>query len=372
VRHQGRSIVSQARHPGSDDAVLPTRRPVKVTARAPRYMNHFTWLALMASALAGRVTAQDTCPAPNGRLLTVAPDVRLEVIEWGGAGEPLLFLSGMGGTAHAFDHFAPNFADRYRVAGMTRRGWGRSSRSPGYEYGSAVLVGDIVAVMDSLAMPAAHVVGSSFGGNEATLVAVQHPERVLSVTLLDSYDNSLAAGTFAGSDSLPSPTGSTPPGPPANLREMIDRDRALGGRQPVTELCATSRFAPDGRYLGPVSSDSVGGYTLFGAMRLAYSAVTQPVLAIFGTMRDVGDMFPEITTMDSADRARANVLAETVHREIDAGRLRLRRAVPSAHIVEISGADHAIFRSHPDLVIRTMRAFFAGIGDGTWVTTPSH
>jgi non-heme chloroperoxidase len=295
-------------------------------------------------------------------MVTVAPGVHVEVVEWSLGDEPLLFLSGMGQTAHAFDHFAPKFADRYRVAGITRRGWGRSSRSPGYEYGSAVLVGDIVAVMDSLAMPAAHVVGWSYGGNEATLLAVQHPERVLSVTLLDSYDNSLAAGTFVGSDSLPGPTGSTADGPPANLQQMIDRDRALGGRKPVTEVCATSRFAPDGRYLGPVSSDSVGGYTLFGATRLSYSAVIQPVLAIFGTMRDVHDMFPDVATMDSADRARANILAETVQREIDAGRLRLRRALPSADIVEIPGADHTIFRSHPELVIRAMRAFLARSG----------
>jgi pimeloyl-ACP methyl ester carboxylesterase len=130
-------------------------------------------------------------------------------------------------------------------------------------------------------------------------------------------------------------------------------------------LCATSRFAPDGRYLGPVSSDSVGGYTLFGAVRLAYSAVTPPLLAILGTMRRVEDMFPDVATMDSADRARATALATTVQREIEAGRVRLRRALPSAHIVEIPGADHAIFRSHPELVIRAMRAFFAEIGDGT-------
>ena len=103
----------------------------------------------------------------------------------------------------------------------------------------------------------------------------------------------------------------------------------------------------------------MGGYTWFGAVRLAYSAVTSPVLAIFGTMRGVEDMFPDVATMDLADRARANILAETVKRGIDAGRLRLRRALPSAHIVEIPGADHAIFRSHPERVIREMRAFLA-------------
>ncbi len=47
--------------------------------------------------------------------------------EWSRKGEPLLFLSGMGQTAHAYDEFAPAFADRYRVLGITRRGWGRSS-----------------------------------------------------------------------------------------------------------------------------------------------------------------------------------------------------------------------------------------------------
>jgi hypothetical protein len=133
----------------------------------------------------------------------------------------------------------------------------------------------------------------------------QYPARVLSLTLLDSYDNSLSAGTFAGSDSLPSPQGPGPTDPPADLTEMIARDHALGGREPVSELCATSRFGPDGRYIGPVSSsDSVGGYTLFGAMRLSYSAVTQPVLAILATMRDVRDLFPDIAMMNSADSAR--------------------------------------------------------------------
>ena len=323
-------------------------------------VNRVIWLVVTIGTYAGRVAAQDTCPTPSGRLLTVSPGVRVEVVEWSQRGEPLLFLSGMGRTAHAFDQFAPVFAGQYRVVGVTRRGWGRSSKSPGYEYGSAVLLRDILAVMDSLRVDAAHVAGWSFGGHEATLLAAQYPERVRSLILLDAYDNSLSAGTFAGSDSLPGPHGSGPAGPPANLQEMIARDRTLRGREPVSELCATSRFGPDGRYIGPVSSsDSVGGYTIFGAMRLSYSAVTQPVLAILATMRDVRDLFPDIAIMDSADRTRATILAETVQRELDAARARLRHALPSAHVVEIPGGDHAIFRSHPERVIQEMRAFLA-------------
>jgi pimeloyl-ACP methyl ester carboxylesterase len=325
-------------------------------------VSRFTLLAVTLNVFLGRVAAQEVCPAPGGRLVSVSPGVRVEVVEWSQAGEPLIFISGLGSTAHAFDAFAPVFADRYRALGITRRGWGRSSRSPGYEYGSAVLIADILAVMDSLAIPAAHLVGSSYGGDEATLLAVKYPERVLSLTLLDSYDNSLSAGTFAQSDSLEPPRPPRPPVPPSNLEEMIAQHRAAGGREPVTELCATSRFAPDGRYLGPVSSDSVGGYTLLGAERLPYSAVTQPVLAIYATMRGAEDMFPDLATMDSADRIRSTTLAMTVQREIDAGRARLRRALPSARVVEIPGADHAVFRTHPERVIQEMRAFLARHG----------
>jgi pimeloyl-ACP methyl ester carboxylesterase len=317
---------------------------------------------MIASSLAGRAAAQNACPAPLGRLIEVAPGVAVEVVEWSRHGEPLLFLSGLAKTAHAFDDFAPLLADRYRTVGITRRGWGRSSHGWRIGYDSPRLIADILAVMDSLALPAAHIVGWSYGGHEAVLLAAEHPGRVLSVILLDSYDNSPAAGTFAASDTLSGPDQPLPS--PTSLREMIERQRALGFPDPISEVCATSRFSSDGRYIGPVSSDSIGVYTTFGATRLAYSAVTQPLLAIYGTNTRVEDLFPAFGAMDSAGRARAMLVTAAVERETGAARLRLRRALPAAHLVEIAGANHAIFRSHPDRVLAAMRAFLAGVGPG--------
>lgn len=327
------------------------------------FIQRLVRLGMAASAFAGRTAAQETCPAPDGRLIAVAAGVSVEVVEWSHAGEPLLFLSGLSKTAHAFDDFASRFTDRYRAIGITRRGWGRSSHAALLDYDSRRLISDIVAVMDSLAVPTAHMVGWSFGGHEAVLLAAEHPERVLSVTLLDSYDNSLAAGTFVTSDTLPGPD-QPPSPPPADLREMLERRRALGFPDPVGELCATSRFAPDGTYIGPVSSDSVGGYTILGAARLSYSAVTQPLLGIYGTMTTVEDLFPTVEALDSAGRARATLVTLAVDRETAAARLRLRRALPSAHIVEIPGGHHAIFRSHPERVLSAMRKFLAGARPG--------
>ncbi len=40
-------------------------------------------------------------PSPHTvQFVTVEPDVKLEVLDWGGAGRPLVFLAGLGNTAH--------------------------------------------------------------------------------------------------------------------------------------------------------------------------------------------------------------------------------------------------------------------------------
>jgi len=60
--------------------------------------------------------------------VTVARDVRLEVLDWGGTGPALVFLAGYGNTGHVFDGFAPQFTRDHRVLAITRRGFGESSR----------------------------------------------------------------------------------------------------------------------------------------------------------------------------------------------------------------------------------------------------
>ena len=62
------------------------------------------------------------------QFVTVEPGVRLEVLDWGGFGTPLIFLAGAGNTAHNFDGFAPQFTAQHHVYGITRRGSGASSK----------------------------------------------------------------------------------------------------------------------------------------------------------------------------------------------------------------------------------------------------
>jgi pimeloyl-ACP methyl ester carboxylesterase len=85
----------------------------------------------------------------NITFITVDSAVRLEVLDWGGKGEPLLFLAGLGNTGHVFDDFAPQFTDQFHVLALTRRGFGSSSK-PATGYDPASLAKDILGIIDSL------------------------------------------------------------------------------------------------------------------------------------------------------------------------------------------------------------------------------
>jgi len=78
-------------------------------------------------------------PSPHSvRFVTVERDVRLEVLDWGGSGRPLVLLTGLGNDAHIYDNLAPKLAGTCHVYGITRRGFGASSApDPSVEGGIA-------------------------------------------------------------------------------------------------------------------------------------------------------------------------------------------------------------------------------------------
>src|SRR5229473_2585605 len=105
-------------------------------------------------------------PSPHSiRFVMVDRDVKLEVLDWGGSGRPLVFMAGLGNTAHIFDDFAPKLAGQYHVYGITRRGFGASS-TPASGYSADRLGDDVIAVIDSLKLNGAVLAGHSIAGEE--------------------------------------------------------------------------------------------------------------------------------------------------------------------------------------------------------------
>jgi 3-oxoadipate enol-lactonase len=105
--------------------------------------------------------------------------------ETSGQGAPLLLLHGLGSSARDWEHQAPVFAQRYRVVIPELRGHGRSEKPRG-PYSIPLFASDIADLLESLALAPVHVVGLSLGGFVAFQLAVDYPDLVRSLVVVNS------------------------------------------------------------------------------------------------------------------------------------------------------------------------------------------
>lgn len=116
------------------------------------------------------------------------------VYETAGQGEALLLLHGLGSRSEDWQLQLPAFVSRYRVVVADMRGHGRTSKPPG-PYSVPMMAADVLGLLDALGIDAAHVVGLSMGGMIAFQMAVDRPERVRSLVIVNSGP-ALVAHTF--------------------------------------------------------------------------------------------------------------------------------------------------------------------------------
>src|SRR5207249_10870094 len=98
-----------------------------------------------------------------------------------GSGDPLLLVMGLAADSAAWMFQVPDFARHHRTIVFDNRGVGRSAKPPG-PYTIHEMADDAVGLLDALGITRAHVVGVSMGGMIAQVVAITHPERVLTLT----------------------------------------------------------------------------------------------------------------------------------------------------------------------------------------------
>ena len=100
-----------------------------------------------------------------------------------GQGPPLLLLHGNGESINSFRYQIADFARHYQVIAVDTRDHGKSAATKGaltYD----LFAQDMVALLDALHVPAAHIVGWSDGGNTGLSLALHYPARVKSLVTM--------------------------------------------------------------------------------------------------------------------------------------------------------------------------------------------
>lgn len=97
-----------------------------------------------------------------------------------------VLLHGFPQDASAYDAVVPLLTGGgLRTRAPDQRGYGAGARPSGRRaYAVVELVDDVLALLDASGAPAAHVVGHDWGGAVAWVLAMRHPDRVASLTVL--------------------------------------------------------------------------------------------------------------------------------------------------------------------------------------------
>jgi haloacetate dehalogenase len=107
----------------------------------------------------------------------------------GGSGPPLLLLHGNPQTSAMWHKVAPRLAERFTVVATDLRGYGDSGKPPSTPdhapYAKRAMALDQVAVMRHLGHERFFVAGHDRGARVAYRMALDHPERVLRLAVLD-------------------------------------------------------------------------------------------------------------------------------------------------------------------------------------------
>ncbi len=271
------------------------------------------WVALAAFCV--------SCQTAQAQMMRIAANGGELEYSVRGSGEPVLLIHGTGVAAT----FAPTQADPalagYRVIRYHRRGFAGSSRTP-VPFSIADHAADARALLKALGVERAHIVGHSFGGSTALQLALDAPEVVHSLIVME-------------------PPLFDPASPPASFLEMEAQYRAGGG------LAAMDRFS--GLSYGP------NWRTLASRVPGGPDQVMRDVDTVFQT--EVQGMIGWRFDAAAGAKIEQPIAYVTGEKGYGGSLTRLREWIPHIEPVVIPGLTHAMLMEDPPKVAATLASF---------------
>ena len=248
---------------------------------------------------------------------------------------PVLFVQGLGAEKNSWNLQRAALALRWRTVALDNRGAGRSDKPEG-TYDLEQMADDAVAVLDHAGIESAHVVGLSMGGAISQIIALKHPNRVRSLTLVAT-----ACRNHPWREEL--------------LRSWAETARTHGmgavGKEAARWMIGPRSFRrllPALGWLGPLQIFNPAG------------AFVSQVQAILQTTNELTDELSNIDCPTMVVVGNQDVLTPRGDAEEIASR------IPTAELVIISGGAHGLHIEHASTFNRVLLEFL-GRAEKAWV-----
>jgi pimeloyl-ACP methyl ester carboxylesterase len=264
-------------------------------------------------------------------------------VEETGQGQPLVFIHEFAGDHRSWEPQVRYFSGAYRCVTYAARGYPPSGvPTDPAAYSQARAVADTAAVLDSLGIDRAHLVGLSMGGFTALHMVLTHPDRVLSAVV---------AGAGYGA--------------------QPERAEAFRAESMLT----AGAFAAEGaakvaeRYaIGPArvqfQNKNPRGWAEFAAALAEHSGLGSAL-----TMRGVQAARPSLYAL-TGELAAIGVPVLVLVGDEDDGclepALMLKRTIPTAGLAVLPRTGHTANLEEPDAFNQAVDGFLAAVDRGAW------
>jgi pimeloyl-ACP methyl ester carboxylesterase len=288
-----------------------------------------------AAAAAGLAVTEVVPPVGDH---VVVDGLRLHYLDWPGPDElPVVFLHGGGLNAHTWDVVALALRDEHRCLAVDLRGHGDSEWSPNLEYTVAAHHRDVLGLLDRLGLERVALVGMSLGGVVSWSIAVDKPERVGALVLVD-------VGPPPQSDGV------------ARIQAMMRDAPSFPSLENAIDQTVQARPGRDARLLAWSVQQNVmrsrdGSYTWKYDRRPR--ATTDYVDAVIAENRRLAGRLGDLRVpllVAYGERSDVIVAGEAE---------RFARSARNCRVVRIPGAGHSVQGGNPKQLVRELRTFLS-------------